>query len=250
MTKFKIENSLKSAQLLILSQLKTVIFIAQKFKNYGLSEEDLVQEGNIGLMKAIKNYDLQHQVRLYTYALLWIKAEIQNYILRNWKIVRIGTTKNFKKLFFNFRQIQKEMIALGVPKSKIDQLIAKKLNVPEQEVKEISGYFHQENYDIDNEQEGIPTPLQLTDSATPEQQIMVTIDGKTREKMMHDLLKNLNEREKQVIKLRFFDEDKKTYKEIATLLKVSSERVRQIEMETMKKMKEILEKKYKIKESF
>lgn len=252
LVKFKVENSLKSAQTLILSQLKTVIYIAQQFKNYGLSEEDLVQEGNIGLMKAVKNYDLTHKVRLYTYALLWIKAEIQNYVLRNWRIVKIGTTKNLKKLFFNFRQIQKEMIDLGIPKSKIEELVAKKLNVPEEEIKEIEGYFSNTDtvIDLSNDNEEDSPILQLTDGNTPENSLMVTHDAKIREKIMNDLLKNLSERQQEVIKMRFFNEEKKTHKEIAKLLKVSSERVRQIEMESMKKLKNILEKKYNIQEAF
>ena len=117
LNKFKIEESIQAAQQLILSQLKTVVHIARQYKNYGLPEEDLVQEGNIGLMKAVKNFDTSREVRLYTYSLLWIKAEIQSYVLKNWKIVKIGTTKNLKKLFFNFRKIQKEMIDLGISKN-------------------------------------------------------------------------------------------------------------------------------------
>lgn len=235
--KFQYENCVKSAQKLIMSQLKTVIYIAQQFKNYGLSEEDLVQEGNIGLMKAVKNFDVSQKVRLYTYSILWIKAEMQSYILKNWKIIKIATTKNLKKLFFNFRSIQKEMIDLNIDKKELTSIISKKLNVDIDDVKEIEKYFNNDEISIDYDDENNQV-FQLEDNSTPE---TIYIENKTEQDLKNQLniaFKGLNENQRKVIQLRYYEENKKTHKEISQILGVSSERVRQIENEALKKIKE------------
>lgn len=247
--KFKLENCLVTAQKLIVSQLKTVLHVARKYRNYGISEEDLVQEGNIGLMKAVKNYDITHKVRLYTYALLWIKAEIQSYILKNWKIVKVGSTKNFKKLFFNFRQLQKEMLELGISKNKIIENISLELDIDADEVREVANYFSAEDASLDDDDENSPK-YYLTDQSNPENDTMLVHDGQLREKMLLDTMIQLSDRQQEVIQMRYFDEDKKTHKEIASIIGVSSERVRQIEVESLLKMKNILLKQYNVKEVF
>lgn len=250
----KNKNCLKSAQELILSQLKTVVHIVKQYKNYGLMEEDLIQEGNIGLMKAVKNYDVKYKVRLYSYALIWIKAEIQAYILKNWKIVKIGTTKNLKKLFFNFRQIQKEMIDLGIPKNQLESIVAEKLNVDEKEVKDISSYFGSSDLPVDfhyqNDDDESFAIIELKDENTPEKEFMNKHDSSKREMLIEQVFDKLNDRQKEVIKWRFLEDDKKTHKEIASILNISSERVRQIENESISKMKKIVLKDYKLNESF
>lgn len=244
-------GNLKSAQLLIMSQLKTVLYVSRQYKNYGLPEEDLVQEGNIGLMKAVKNFNISHKVRLYSYALLWIKAEMQSYILKNWKIVKIGTTKNLKKLFFNFRAIQKEMIDLGVSKQQLNEFVAQKLEVNLDEVQEVSQYFGAEDISISLDPVDEDSPvLQLRDDRTPETMVIEQIDGNKREKLLSHVIEKLTPRQQEVIKWRFFKEDKKTHKELAKILNVSSERIRQIEQESMQKMRTILRNDYKIEEAF
>jgi RNA polymerase sigma-32 factor len=248
--KFKDENDLKSAQKLIMSQLKTVLHVAFQYRNYGLPEEDLVQEGNIGLMKAVKNYDLKYQVRLYTYALVWIKAEIQGYILKNWKLVKIGTTKNLKKLFFNFKQIQKEMIDEDISHQQLTKLVSKKLNVSEEEVREIEQYFASEDMTIDLNQDEESPMLQLGHEQTPETQYMQLHDETKRHQMLDKALGNLTPRQADIVKMRYFDEEKKTHKEIALTLGISSERVRQIENDALKKMKKTFVEDFSIEEIF
>jgi RNA polymerase sigma-32 factor len=250
--KFKNENDLKSAQQLIMSQLKTVLHVAFQYRNYGLPEEDLVQEGNIGLMKAVKNYDLNYQVRLYTYALVWIKAEIQGYILKNWKMVKIGTTKNLKKLFFNFKQIQKEMIDENISHQQLTQVVSKKLNVSEEEVREIEQYFASEDMTIDlnEDDESAGMKLDLSHEHTPEKHYMQVHDEGKRHQMLTQALANLTPRQSDIVKMRYFDENKKTHKEIALTLGISSERVRQIENDALKKMKKTFVEDFSVSEVF
>lgn len=242
---FKNNNNLQSAQTIILSQLKTVVKIVNSYKGYGLPAEDLAQEGNIGLMKAVKNYDLTNNVRLYSYAIVWIKAEIQNYVLKNWKIVKIATTKNLKKLFFNFRKTQKEMIEKGIDKSETYKYVSKKLNVHESDVKEIESYFINndcsiiEDFSIDRDDDSIHQ-IQLIEHNSPDKIVEKTHDLIIYNNSLSKGLESLNDKQKTVIQMRFFEDDKKTHKEIAHTLKISSERVRQIEMEALAKLKSLV----------
>lgn len=237
--KFKQENCLEAAQKLILSQLKTVLNVAQQHKGYGLPQEDLVQEGNIGLMKAVKNFDLKYNVRLYTYALIWIRAEIQTFILKNWKIVKIATTKNLKKLFFNFKTVQKELMDFGVSKKELIQHLAKKLNVTEAEAREMQLYFSADDVSVESENEDQKV-FELPDYATPESIFEQKHDKLAMEESLQTQFSKLTPKQKQVIEMRFLLEEKKTHKEIAQVLNVSSERVRQIEQEALNKLKKLL----------
>jgi RNA polymerase sigma-32 factor len=236
--KFKEEDCITSAQKLIISQLKTVLYIASKYKGYGLPQEDLVQEGNIGLMRAVKNFEAKHKVRLYTYALIWIKSEIQSYILKNWKIVKIATTNNFKKLFFSFKGTQKELIDLGVPKHDLIKNLAFKLGVSEQEAYEIQSYFS-EDLQLGHESEDEPS-FDMPYLQTPELEYEEKHDSLFFEEALKKGMETLSEKQQQVLKLRYYDEPKKTHKEISSLLNVSSERVRQIEMEALDKLKKLI----------
>lgn len=235
--KYRRENCIKSVQALILSQLKTVVRIASQFKNYGLPEEDLVQEGNIGLMKAVKNYDLSKKVRLYTYAVVWIKSEIQSYVLKNWKLVKIGTTKNYKKLFFNLRSLQHEMLSLGKPKEELENYVSKKLGVEKAEVREMKGYFSLSDLSADYSEDESECGFEIVDERTPETLAEESIDGKKKMEILSKRLSDLDERQLEIIRGRFYDEPKKTHKEIAFKLGISSERVRQIEAAALSKMK-------------
>lgn len=239
---FKNENSLKAAQQLVVSQLKTVLQIASKFKGYGLPQEDLVQEGNIGLMKAVKNFNLIYKVRLYTYAMVWIKSEIQSYILKNWKIVKIATTKNLKKLFFNFKQVQKELIDLGISKQELIQQISLKLGVSEEEAREMQSYFSSGDVSIYTSSENAEedTVLELPHYNTPESEYEEKHDNSFYNEKITEGFKSLNEKQQKVIQLRYYNEKKKTHKEIANELNISSERVRQIENEALEKLRKYL----------
>ena len=132
--RLKNESDLDAAKKLILSHLKLVIKIARSYSGYGLPISDLVQEGNIGLMKAVKRFDIDRGVRLVSYAMFWIKAEIQEYVVKNWRLVKTATTKGQRKLFFNLRSLKKSLQPLSVEEIKS---IAKELNVKEEEVKEM-----------------------------------------------------------------------------------------------------------------
>ena len=237
--KYKDNHCLQSAQKLVLSQLKTVLRIAEDHKGYGLPEEDLIQEGTIGLMKAVKNFDLRYKVRLYTYAIIWIKSEIQSFILKNWKIVKIATTKNLKKLFFNFKSTQKELIDLGVPKHQMSQKISEKLNVSLEDTQDMQSYFGSEDFIIEEEKED-GYVFQLPYEKTPEIEYEVKHDQQVLENKLKDNIEKLNDKQKLVIQLRFFNENKQTHKEIAKLLNISSERVRQIEQEALLKLKNLI----------
>lgn len=241
-----IKQNMDAAKTLILSQLKTVVMIARQYKNYGIPQEDLIQEGNIGLMKAVKNYDISQKVRLYTYALLWIKAEMQGYILKNWKMVKIATTNNMKKLFFNFRKIQQEMISLGLPKHKAQEYIASKLEVSEEEVKEISEYFASNDLPIllednsEDKEDNNYQQIQLIERTTPDSIFFDKSMQESNTAFVKDALAQLNDKQKSVIQMRFLNEEKQTHKEIAQELGISSERVRQIENESLSKLKKII----------
>ncbi len=240
--KFKISNCVDSAQKLIVSQLRTVINVAQQYKGYGLPEEDLVQEGNIGLMKAVKNFDINHNVRLYTYALIWIKSEIQSYIIKNWKIVKIATTNNFKKLFFNFKSLQKELMNLGVPKENLIKEIANKLKVDQDEVIEIKNYFKSEDVPMltlnpmDDKDDNNFFEIPSEESENPAFIYEEQHDTPIINKRLHDALNQLKPIAREVINLRYFCDNKLTHKEIATQLNLSTQRVQQIEQESLKKL--------------
>jgi RNA polymerase sigma-32 factor len=144
--RLKKNNDLEAAKKLILSHLKLVMKIARSYSGYGLPQSDLVQEGNIGLMKAVKKFDVDRGVRLVSYAMFWIKAEIQEYVVRNWRLVKMATTKAQRKLFFNLRSLKSTLQPLGLTEIKA---IAKELNVKEEDVREMEFRFNGKESSID-----------------------------------------------------------------------------------------------------
>lgn len=253
--KFNVENCLKSAQQLIFSQLKTVVKVAQEFKNYGLNEADLIQEGNIGLMKAVKNYNPDKQVRLYTYSIIWIRAEIQNYILNNWKMVKLATTKTLKKLFFSYRSTYKQLIDAGVPKSEIPKQIVQILNVEKEDVQAAKEYFTSEDVSISEYDDSVDvnksdsshdmtskklTPMALIDYKTPQNNYEEFYEKDRLVSSVTKAMDSLSDKEKLIINSRYFQENKLTHKELATKLGISSERVRQIEQGAYSKIKKFI----------
>lgn len=236
-------NSLHSAQKLILSQLKTVVKIALEFSNYGLATEDLIQEGNIGLMKAVKNFDPNKGYRLYTFSIIWIKSEIQNYILNNWKIFKIGSTKELKKLFFNYRSLKKNLKNLGFENEhSINNEIAKKLNVSIEDTKEAQKFLEYETINVDNyENNDIDdyfqyTPTALIEYKNPEYYLIKKDKSNLLDNIIN-IVNTLPEKEKLIIQNKYLTNNKKTNKELAKILNISAERVRQIEEKTIEIIK-------------
>ena len=236
-------NDVDAARKLVLSHLRFVVHIAKTYKGYGLSEADLIQEGNVGLMKAVRKFNPEEGVRLISYAVHWIRAEIHEYVLKNWKIVKIATTKAQRKLFFNLRKKKKGLSWLT--NSEIDD-IAKDLGVKPEEVREMekrmSGIDMSFDPPSDEDEEGGYSPSNyLPDSESDPQQIVENeIDSQINTKYLYSAIKELDERSKGIIYDRWLSDEKLTLHELADKYGISAERVRQIEQNAMKKVKQSL----------
>ena len=245
-------GDLQAAQMLVLSHLRLVISIARGFLGYGLPYSDLIQEGNIGLMKAIRHYDPDHGARLMTFAVHWIRSEIQEYIIRNWRIVKLATTKNQRKLFFNLRQMKEDyQKALTYQQA---EKIALTLDVKPKEVLEMEErIFGQEtsldtSSNSDDEYNNSYTPLDWLSSEDeePEQVIQNREQAKLESEGLQKAIQQLDERSRRVVEARYLHMDRDgnnkavTLQELATELGVSAERVRQIEKSALKKLHDYL----------
>lgn len=245
----KDHNDLNAAQQLVLSHLRLVISIARGYLGYGLPHADLIQEGNIGLMKAIKRFEPDHGARLMTFASHWIRSEIQEYIIRNWRLVKLATTKNQRKLFFNLRQLKEDsQLALTDQQAK---RIALTLNVKPQEVLDMdvrmSGKESSlESSQNDDEQSWAPIDW-LTDKNDEPDIIVEKKDQEVAEsKGLQAALYVLDDRSRQIIEARYLRLDESgqscpaTLQELADKFNISAERVRQIEKLALTKMKKTL----------
>ena len=239
--RLKKENDLDAAKQLILSHLKLVIKIARSYSGYNLPHADLVQEGNIGLMKAVKRFDPERGVRLVSFAIHWIKAEIQEYVVKNWRLVKTATTKAQRKLFFNLRSLKKSLKPLNVEEIKS---IAKELNVKEEEVKEMEYRFSGQeiaiDYSDDEREEDSFRPISyLEDNALePSDQLSAQEDESNASDGLKDALSQLDERSRLIIEARWLNENKaKTLHDLADQYQVSAERIRQIEQAALNKIK-------------
>ena len=238
------ENDLNAARQLIMSHLRLVIKIARSYSGYGLNQADLVQEGNIGLMKAVKRFDPSRGVRLVSFAMYWIKAEIQEFVVRNWRLVKTATTKAQRKLFFNLRSMKKTLQPL---KQEEIKEIAKELNVKESDVKEMEYRFNGNeialNYqDEDNEDEVFrPISYLQDENADPVKQLISKESESNNLSALSNAIKSIDERSRYVLESRWLNEDKsKTLHELADELGVSAERIRQIEQNALKKLKSLM----------
>ncbi|MGD8933581.1 MAG: RNA polymerase sigma factor RpoH [Gammaproteobacteria bacterium] len=233
-------NDLEAAQRLIMSNLRFVVSIARGYLGYGLPFNDLVQEGNIGLMKAVKRFSPDHEVRLISYAVHWIKAEIHEYVLRNWRIVKVATTKAQRKLFFKLRSSKKR---LGWFNQEEVNDVADKLGVKPETVLEMESRLnaHDVAYDnpVDDDDDNHFAPAAyLTDMrADPAQQLEADDWNSQHENMMLASLKNLDERSRHIIQRRWLDDNKATLHELAQQYQVSAERIRQLENNALKKLR-------------
>lgn len=239
--RLKKSNDLEAAKTLILSHLKLVAKVAKGYSGYGLPQSDLVQEGNIGLMKAVKRFDPERGVRLVSFAIYWIKAEIQEYIVKNWRLVKTATTKAQRKLFFNLRSMKKTLQPL---KSDEINSIAKELNVKPEDVREMEYRFNGNEISLDygseESEDDVFRPIAYLKDETPEPSEQMEIDQSEGNSLssLSKALSSLDERSRLILEERWLkDKDTSTLHELADKLGVSAERIRQIEQAAMKKIK-------------
>ncbi len=235
------KGDLNAAQQLVLPHLRFVIKIANNYAGYGLAIADLIQEGNIGLMKAVKRFDPDVGVRLVSFAVHWIKAEIHEYILKNWRIVKVATTKAQRKLFFKLRS-QKNRLGWFKHDEVVD--VAKTLGVTEQNVLEMESRLnsHDMSFDMgvdDDEDSSYQSPSLTLASDRPDPELMLELsDGEeqTHHKLMQ-ALESLDERSREIVSQRWLSDNKATLHELADEYGVSAERIRQIEKNAFNKIK-------------
>ncbi|AKC60181.1 RNA polymerase sigma factor RpoH [Blochmannia endosymbiont of Polyrhachis (Hedomyrma) turneri] len=238
-------GDLEAAKRLILSHLRFVIHIARTYSGYGLSQADLVQEGNIGLMKAVRRFNPELNVRLVSFAVHWIKAEIHEYVLRNWRIVKVATTKAQRKLFFNLRKTKKR---LGWFNPGEVDLVAKELSVSSKDVREMESRMSARDMvfesPLDDEyRDGVSILYFLQDKYDIAFEYEERWDVNITEKIGR-ALEFLDERSRHIIRSRWLDLDtKSTLQELANQYGISAERVRQLERNAMRKMRSVIESK-------
>ncbi len=238
--KLKEEEDLEAARLLIMSHLRLVVSIARRFNGYGLSFGDLIQEGNVGLMKAVKRYDYENGARLVSFAVHWIKAEIHEFVLKNWRIVKVATTKAQRKLFFNLRSMKSSLDSLS---NKEIHQISEELNVKVSDVTEMETRLSGSDLTLDplgDNEEDDYSPISYLQSANLEPSAVLEQKqmGLAQQEGLATALANLDDRSRAIIEARWLNgDDQSTLHELAAQYGVSAERIRQIEAQAMKKMK-------------
>tara|TARA_Y100001935_G_scaffold246290_1_gene240796 strand:- start:242 stop:1111 length:870 start_codon:yes stop_codon:yes gene_type:complete len=238
-------KDLDAAKQLVMAHLRFVIKVAKGFDGYGLPQQDLIQEGTVGLMKAVRRFDPDVGVRLVTFAVHWIKAEIHEYILRNWKIVKVATTKAQRKLFFNLRKSKKR---LGWFSQEEIQEVAKDLGVKPETVVEMEARISNQDltYDAHDNDEGnediksSPSSFLHNEKDDPVKMLEVNDSEESNKKLLNSALSKLDKRSQEVLQRRWLGERKSTLHELADDLGVSAERIRQIEKMAMEKIKKLL----------
>ena len=231
------EGDLTAARELVMSHLRFVVHIAKSYSGYGLAQADLVQEGNIGLMKAVKRFDPNVGVRLVSFAVHWIKAEIHEFVLKNWRIVKVATTKAQRKLFFNLRKSKKR---LGWFTHKEVQKVAEELGVSEKEVLQMEARMGSQDtaFDLssdDGDDNSNFAPAQyLEDKSEDVESAVINADyDSNASARLYSAIKTLDERSQHIIETRWLSDNKMTLQDLASKYQVSAERVRQIEKNAM-----------------
>ncbi|MFA6229902.1 MAG: RNA polymerase sigma factor RpoH [Rhodanobacter sp.] len=234
------EANLASAKKLVMSHLRFVVHVARGYSGYGLQLADLIQEGNIGLMKAVKRFDPDQGVRLVSFAVHWIRAEMHEFILKNWRIVKVATTKAQRKLFFNLRKSKKRLGWLNAAEV---QKVALDLGVPEATVREMESRLSGRDIGFepvsdDEDAKPAPAAFLIDEGADPYENVS---DEDYADNQMHtlsDALSHLDKRSRDIIQRRWLDDDNKaTLQDLADEYGVSAERIRQVEANAMKKMR-------------
>lgn len=235
------DECVDSARELVLAHLRFVVHIARSYSGYGLAEADLIQEGNVGLMKAVKRFDPNKGVRLVSFAVHWIKAEMHEYILRNWRIVKVATTKAQRKLFFNLRSQKK---SLGWLSAEETRAIAADLGVDESEVTRMEGRLSGRDVafdapvDSDDEESWQAPQYFLTDGQMDPGQLVEAEDfAEDNAAKLQMALADLDDRSRDILERRWLLDDKSTLHELAEEYQVSAERIRQLEANALKKMR-------------
>ena len=235
-------NDLDAARKLVLAHLRFVIYVAKTYSGYGLPEADLIQEGNVGLMKAIRKFNPEMGVRLVSFAVHWIKAEIHEYVLKNWKIVKIATTKPQRKLFFNLRSKKK---GLGWLTEEEVESMAKDLGVKPSEVREMEKRLSGNDLPFDpladsDDDEASYSPSQYLEDedANPADIFAKESLDETNTSQLYEAINKLDDRSRGILQDRWLADEKLTLHELAEKYGISAERVRQIEKNAMKKVKQ------------
>lgn len=249
--KKKEEGDLNAAKILISSHLRLVVKIAFKYQNYGLPIMDMISEGNIGLMKAVRDFTLEKGCRLATYAMWWIRAYIQDFILKSWSLVKIGTTTAQKKLFFNLNKIKNKILSYGQKDLNNENIkyISDTLSVSEDEVKDMNNRLYKKDISLNqkskNNNEDNKEIMELIPAKTQTPEIIFASisENKKRKEIFREALNTLNEREKAIIFERKLDEEQATLKDLSIKYGVSGERIRQIEESAIKKIQKYIEDK-------
>ena len=238
--RFRDHEDLEAARDLVMAHLRFVVHIAKGYTGYGLPLNDLIQEGNVGLMKAVKRFDPDYDVRLVSFAVHWIRAEIHEFVLKNWRIVKVATTKAQRKLFFNLRKAKKSLAWLSADET---QAVAEDLGVSAKEVTEMEKRLHSRDAIFDPAPDGDDernfTPAAYLPSPDADPAVLVEAsdwnsDATTR---MASALKTLDDRSRDILEKRWLTDDKKTLHELAAVYNVSAERIRQLESNAIKKLR-------------
>jgi RNA polymerase sigma-32 factor len=240
-TRWQEDEDMNAAQALVMSHLRFVVYVAKSYTGYGLALADLIQEGNVGLMKAVKRFNPEVGVRLVSFAVHWIKAEINESVIRNWRIVKVATTKAQRKLFFNLRKNKKR---LGWFSQDEVNAVAQDLNVKPQEVLEMESRLHSQDMafdapvgDDDDDAAYSPSQYLASNSLSPEVELVQSTTESSALEGLQNALVKLDDRSKDIIQSRWLDEKKATLHELADKYGVSAERIRQLENNAIKKMK-------------
>ncbi|HEY5292079.1 MAG TPA: RNA polymerase sigma factor RpoH [Burkholderiales bacterium] len=240
--KLRDENDIDAARALVVSHLRVVVAIARGYLGYGLPHADLIQEGNIGLMKAVKRFDPERNVRLVSFAIHWIKAEMHEFILKNWRLVKIATTKAQRKLFFNLRSMKK---GLGPLSQEAVEDMARQLRVKPEEVREMEMRLAGQDVSMEANDDDEDSYAPIAYLSDPDKEPSLLLESEETERNgaqgLLAALASLDERSRRIIEARWLREkNPATLHDLAAEFKVSAERIRQVEAKAMQKMKGLL----------
>ena len=240
--KLRDENDIDAARALVVSHLRVVVAIARGYLGYGLPHADLIQEGNIGLMKAVKRFDPERGVRLASFAIHWIKAEMHEFILKNWRLVKIATTKAQRKLFFNLRSMKK---GLGPLSEEAVEDMARQLRVKPEEVREMEMRLSGQDIALEANDDDEDSYAPIAYLSDPDKEPSLLLESLESERdgtqSLKAALASLDERSRRIIEARWLREkNPATLHDLAAEFKVSAERIRQVEVKAMQKMKGLL----------
>ena len=239
-TRIRDEEDLEAARELVMAHLRFVVHIAKGYTGYGLPLNDLIQEGNVGLMKAVKRFDPTYDVRLVSFAVHWIRAEIHEFVLKNWRIVKVATTKAQRKLFFNLRKKKKTLAWLSAAETKA---VADDLGVSAKEVTEMEKRLHSRDAifdptpDLDDERNFTPAAYLPAPDSDPAKQVETADFNEDATTRMTAALNILDDRARRIIEARWLTESKMTLHELADEYGISAERIRQLEANAIKKLR-------------